>query len=337
MNITPQPLDPAGDSGVVVRVGQREFSLREYQDLFAEITGGDSRLFKRFDRPVIVKVDDLKSFYQKLSHTISNFHPVGQTCKVSVDHRDDDFQEFKSFEAFLGYETGGQSPISGVTIEINFALRSPLDTKVTRAYSVKLLLFSQVSALQEGEAEGLSLVAGNMSALINVNYSDYTVALSCMAICETWLKNLPITEESKIRRAFYKTKPFSLLLFHLFFLMGSASLFFLLLGQWIFGPFNSSLESGVAAQVAVFSAIVVAGTLSLHQATLSLTRYLAKSFEYLKSHSIIVLNKADEQLVKWYDKKRKNTVMAQIFAHSAALAYSLIMKVCVEYILLLGR
>ncbi len=337
MNITPQPLDPAGDSGVVVRVGQREFTLREYQDLFAEITGGDSRLFRRFDRPVVVKVDDLKGLYQKLSHAISNFHPVGQTCKVSVDHRDDDFQEFKSFETFLGYETSGQSPISSVTIEINFALRSPLDTKVTRAYSVKLLLLSQVSALQEGEAEGLNLEPGNMSALINVNYSDYTVALSCMAICETWIKNLQITEESKFRRAFYKTKPFSLVLFHLFFLMGSASLFFVLLGKWIFAPFNFSLESGEAAQVAVFSAIVFAGTLSLHQATLALTRYLAKSFEYLKSHSIIVLNKSDERLVDWYDKKRKSTVITQLFAHSAALGYSLFMKVVVEYVLFWGR
>jgi hypothetical protein len=337
MNTTPQPLDPAGDSGVTVRVGEREFSLREYQDLFAEITGGDSRLFKRFDRPAIIGIDDLKALYQKLYHSISNFHPVGQTCKVVLSHLDDDLQEFKSFEAFLGYDTSSQSSISTLTVEINFALRSPLDTKVTRAYSIKLFFVSQISGLKENEDEQIEIGLGSLSALFTINYADYAVALSCMGVCESWMKNLRLNEESKIHRFLFDYKRYFLFSFHLFFLLGSSTLFFVLFGRWILGSFDAAFAAQDAHRIAVFCAVIIAVILALNQATISITRSLSRMFEYLRAHSAIVMNKADERLMEWYERKRKRSFLTQACSLIAALIYAVLVKLIVENILFVGK
>lgn len=333
MTAVPQPIDPSGDAGVIVRVGDREFSLREYQDLFAEITGGDSRLSRRFERPFIVRAEDLRLLYQKLYHHVSNYHPVGHTCKVVVSHRDDDLQEFKTFEAFLGYETSATSSVSGVTIEINFALVSPLDNKRTRAYKIRLFLNSQVSDLKELESERFEFGLVGPTVIASVDYYDYTVGVSCMAILEAWTRSLQTQEEGNIYRYTHKFQDILLVLFHLFFLTASSTLFFIAIGTWVVGSFEVPNQADNLRNTAIFAALIISVCLALHQGTYVITRKLRSSIEYLRAHSIIVLNKQDEMLAEWYHKKRKKSAVVQSVSFGSALLYAILVKFLVESLL----
>lgn len=327
------PLDPSGDSGITVRVGEKEFSLREYQDLFTEVTGGDNRLTRRFQRPFIFRVDDLKSLYQRLSHTISNFRPSAATCKVVVSHLEENVQEFKSFEAFLGYETSVSSAVSSVSVELHFAVQSPIDTKKTRAYSIRLFLNSQISDLKEQEDEPYEFGFLGYTCTVHINYFDYAIGVSCMAIVENWTKSLATIEENKAFKVFYKYREILLVAFHTLFLTSTSILFFVICGAMNARYFGLSVTSNNLMSQAVFLAFVVTICLGLNQGTYMLTRSLRLSIGFLNAHSIILLNKSDEKLFEWYHKKRSRSVFLQSSAFVGSLLYSLAVNSLVKLLL----
>lgn len=293
-------LDPSGDSGVTVRVGEKEFSLREYQDLFAKITGGDNRLSRRFARPFIFHLDDLKNLYQRLHHSIENFRPCAFTCKVIVSHLEENVQEFRSFEAFLGYETSISSSISSVSIDLHFALQSPIDSKKTRAYSIRVFLNSQISDLKEQEEEKpYQFGVYGFTCVVSINYFDYAIAITCLAIVDNWTKSIALIEENKLFKVIDKFRELLLTVFHTIFLTSSSVLALLVLGFFNTKYLGLSVTSENLTSQAMFLAFVVSCCLELNHGVAVLVRMLRISMAFLNAHSIIVLNKADEKLLEW--------------------------------------
>lgn len=325
-----EPLDPARNTGVTVNVGGARLTLREFQDLYAELGNGGDNLSQRFKLPFVVQIDDLKALYQKLTHLISNFQPVATKEKISITHFEDDTQEFDSFEKFLGYDKNKGSPITSINVEISFAVKSPLSPQSKiREYEIDLFLVSTMAeakkfSVASEEGGGLPFMRIPFSAAVRVQYFDYSIAVACMSVVVAWIKALRQNQELRCYRWLKKTRLVSDFVVH-----------FLVLAS-ICGAVGAALVSYFSVEsvsLVMMLGFMLAVGLTSHRLGFWMTEKLKASLALLAAHSVIELGTGDQRLKEWYESERNKSFFNQIFTIGGALVTSLVVGLTVRFLL----
>lgn len=324
------PIDPSGDSGITVSVGPTRLSLRQFQDVFAELHKANSTTSKRFTKPFIVEYSEFKNLYQRLTHTISNYSPLSAQTKVSVTHLGDDFVEFDSFEQFLSYDIGHPQAITSVSLETDFALASPIDKTKLRTYNVEIVIFSGVGRVKEALEERdqrFGLFSGffifPFSAIVTIKYVDYSIAVGLMAVVDNWIKSLREEEESLVYKIFSNLNLVARALVHGFILIPSAVLIGIAISAFI--PFQQST-------VLIVFALLLSTVLWASNTTNQIITWLQNSSYTLKAHSQIKFNAGDSKLCNWFVKKRKNSLIFRLSVFTIALINSIIVSLLAKFI-----
>lgn len=326
-----EPLDPKRDTGITISVGSTKLTLREFQDLYAELGNGGDTLSREFGKPFIVEIDDLKSLYQKLSHLISNFGPIAVQEKITITHFEDDRQEFDSFEKFLGYDKNKGSPVSSVNLEITFALKSPLPPHhKVREYEIDIYLRSSVVDVKKmqgrpaEETEFLRLTRPPFTGGVRVHYFDYSVAVSCMSIVAGWMNSLREGDEISCYKFLRKFQNPIQVLVH-FAIIGTMCGF----SAVILPPLVGLEASALLVAMAGLLAVAFAGS----RIAFWLAARLRASTHMLSAHSLISLGVGDQRLATWYERERRRSVAQQIYTLGGTLASSLVVGVLVRLLL----
>lgn len=227
-----QAIDPSGDGGVSVIVGGVKLPLRQFQDLFAELGSSNDSTNRQFTKPFILNYDQLKNLYQRLSHYISNLHAVASKTSITVNHLDDDVQEFTSYEKFQLYNQNNHCPITSITLAISFVLKSPiLPAEKLREYSFEIHLNSGAARIREAEEQRKNMPDAlgyrllpylPYTAFVTAKYVDYSIAVSMISIVEAWIKSLPEVEKIRGEKVFTSLKQPLVYLTHLIVSLSTA-------------------------------------------------------------------------------------------------------------------
>ncbi|MBX9596347.1 MAG: hypothetical protein K2X46_18415 [Roseomonas sp.] len=331
MSSSVEPIDPNRDAGVTVRLGSTELTLRQFQDLYAELGNGGDFLSRRFQAPFIVEVDDVKNLYQKLQHLISNFQPVAVQEKMSVTHLEDDTQEFDSFTKFLGYDKNKGAPVTSINIEIGFALKSPLPPHdKIREYEVDIFLMSTMAEAKKTASNPIEdfdynrLMRPPFSAAIRVKYYDYSIAVACMGVAASWIDTLRLNEDLLCYKILAKYKNVSQWILH-----------FLTVFALVAASFVVVARVGVmeTAQLPIAVSLILAVALTGNRVAFHLTTRFRSALHLWAAHSVVLLGAGDKRLQEWYDRARKRSFWSQVSTFGGALVLSVIVKMLVEFLL----
>lgn len=331
MNGEIEPLDPSGDSGVSVLLGDTRLSLKQFQDMYAELGRSSDRLHKGIRAPFVLEYDDLKNLNQRLQHFISHLHVVSSKLKIDINHLGDDVREFDSFEKFMTYDRATISPIKSILYELTFALPSALGLENRiREYTVGILFSSNVAELKENSEDPNTEDVKNefgfveMTAFCNVKYYDYAVAVSCMSIITDWFKGLQVFSDSSIQKFLFRHRKNAMYAFHTLMIIPLMVSFALVWNSF----FAENLQNAVVA-----GAIIAGLASSLHRIFHHLSLRLNSEIIKTCAHSIIAFNAGDKRLREWYENKRERFILVYMSKFIGAVLWAVSIGVIVRLIL----
>lgn len=314
-----RPVDPSGDAGgITVTVGEHVLSLRQFQDLYAELGKSSDTIHQRVELPFNLTYDALKNLYQRLHHYLDNLSPVASKCSVTVAHLADSVQEFTSFEKFQNYDIGNTCAILSVSLEFEFVLKSPLlpDRRV-REYEIEVSLNSDIAKLKRSAEEAsknpkyadlLYIPIFNAGGHIVVRYYDYAIAISIATIIDQWVKSLPQTEEYAFESALKRARLPLFFAIHLATVSSFA----------VVTVFALETTAGVSSEL-MKVAITVAAIVTGHRVAYRITSFIDRQLAVLRRASKIMINAGDRNLSDWYETRRRRSVIAQVCSAAGAL------------------
>ncbi len=172
-------------------------SLRTLQAVYNELTGKTEELSRHYDKPFQVTFADLEQLNIKYTQVCEQYHIESSTTAVSVFHLDDTKEVFSSFERFRIYNTSATSPVEQVVLKYSFLIVLP-KTRKPQTYTVEIRVVSRIAALRKlrRDAPPFVRVLGGQTAFVRVEYVDYMVARSLLAVTEGWFAGVPVAQGS---------------------------------------------------------------------------------------------------------------------------------------------
>lgn len=291
-----------------VRVGNSALvSLKEYQDIYHQITGRTEQIRKRYSDNLLVTISELEQLNYKIRQLCDVHHVIASNETITIFHEKERKEQFTSFDRFSKYNTNATSPTVSIHLKYNFSIVLP-GIERPQEYVVGIRLTSRVALVKEMEEDAPPFMRGSMygyltrnTAEITVDYADYIVARAFIEAFNEWVEGC----EKKPRLLwleFLSRWSFSLPgALRLLTALGITYLAFKAVPIY----FAPGMDDQVAAR---FFIIYSAGALVLTGSLFQAGRLIERAIDHYPSLSYLRLNKGDENLITEFRSRRRLVV-----------------------------
>lgn len=177
-------------------------SMQVVQQIYNEITGKSETLSRPYSLNHRVEFEDFRQLNIKIDQICEQYNIISKNCSVTIFHVDDQRQNFSSFERFELFDRSTLSPVESVRLEYNFLIVLPRVQK-PQSYVVEINIRSRAAMAQRERRES-KLPPGRfyefiapITAYVDIEYVDYTVARTLQVTIDGWFKGLHIFPASK--------------------------------------------------------------------------------------------------------------------------------------------
>lgn len=289
-----QPLDDASKGREIID----QLPKTALQALYHEITGKTEKLFKMWDRKVVVRQNDLTQLKEKICQQIEIHDAIGPTILVEVSHEDSESQAFSSWDKFLQYDLTRTTPIDEITIKVEFLVKLPKIDKHHR-YIIEIGVRSDLAHTPNFFADiPKRLILQLPTARCKIEYVDYLVAKGFLHVVESWFNSL---EDSVTSYHFPFLQRHSVHFRFVFLRLGymASAVFALLSAPWFLNIAPVSLSDVIRWG---FTSFMVASVTAL--VVFVLAEWCEHLVDRTEAISTILINRGDEK--RFAEKQNRN-------------------------------
>ncbi|MEJ1170475.1 hypothetical protein [Variovorax sp. CCNWLW235] len=199
----------SGGEGRVVRVGEHQtvVALKDYKDIYNQITGKTEKIKKRYNDNILVDLSELEQLHHKIMQLCGIHSVIANTESISVFHEKERTEQFTSFDQFRSYNANAPSPTVNVLLKYNFSI-IPNGRQRPQEYTVSIRLTSRLGAMKQLEDDdgpgflfsGFHRYVLAHTAEVTVEYVDYVIARGFLEAFDEWIKGCKCTQKSKLLR-----------------------------------------------------------------------------------------------------------------------------------------
>lgn len=291
-----------------VQVGNStQVSLKEYQDIYHQITGRTEQIRKRYSDNLRITISELEQLNYKITQLCDVHHVIASNETITIFHEKERKEQFTSFDRFTKYNANAVSPTVSVHLKYNFSIVLPGIEK-PQEYVVAIRLTSRVALVKEMEEDAPPFMRGAMygyltrnTAEITVDYADYIVARAFIEAFNEWVEGCDkkprlLWLEFLSRWSF--TIPGALRL-----VTALGITYLALKAVPVF--FVPGMDIDVAPR---FFIIYSAGALVLIGSLFQAGRLIERAIDHYPTLSYLRLNKGDENLIAEFRSRRRLVV-----------------------------
>jgi hypothetical protein len=176
-------------------------SMQMVQDVYNEITGKTENISKSYRIHHKTGLEDIKQLNVKIHQLYEQYNIIEDNCNVTLYHVDNCKEVYSSFERFLLSDKTSLSSIENIRLEYNFLILLP-KTHRPQPYKIAIDIHSraaikQKAAKERGMSKRLMYLVASRTAILGIEYIDYTVARSFQTAIDQWFGGLTQSKESK--------------------------------------------------------------------------------------------------------------------------------------------
>jgi hypothetical protein len=279
-------------------------SMQMLQDIYNEVTGKTEKISKSYRIHHKTKFEDLEQLNIKIHQLYEQYNIIENNCNVTLYHIDDCKEVYSSFDRFRLSEKSSLSSIENVRLQYNFLILLP-KTKRPQSYKIDIDIHSRAAIKQKASKEhGLSrrimhLIASR-TALLEIEYIDYTVARNFRTAIDSWFNGLDQSKENKVLNFLQDHSHNISLLTRYSSALFICFYFFYQSSNWFTD--TSTLENLFRISVVAFGTIfIVSGITGRFGAE------IARSIDRIQPLSFLNLTRGDEKaIIELEDENNKN-------------------------------
>ena len=173
-------------------------SMQMVQDVYNEITGKTENISKSYRLHHKTSLVDLEQLNIKIHQLYEQYNIIEDNCNVTLYHVDDCKEVFSSFERFKLGDKSSLSSVGNIRLQYNFLILLP-KTNRPQPYKIEVDIHSRAAIKQKaskehGMARRIMHIVASRTAILEIEYIDYTVARNFRTAIDSWFNGL---EQSK--------------------------------------------------------------------------------------------------------------------------------------------
>jgi len=280
-------------------------SMQVVQDVYNEMTGKTEKLSKSIKSNHKTKFEDVEQLNTKVHQLYEQYNILENNCNITLYHIDDCNEVFSSFERFRLYDKSSLSAVENIRLQYNFLILLPKSNR-PQTYTLEINIHSRSAIRKKSEKEhGLSKrimnIVSSRTAVIEIEYIDYTVARNFMVTIQHWFEALDSTERNKVVEIIQDHTHSIVFSFKYISALFILTYFYLNHESWLQSAM--SIELIFKLSILCFGSVFI---LSGIAARLGIT--LARSIENIHPMSYLKLNRGDDKAILCLQKSNKKSI-----------------------------
>ena len=187
----------------VISIGDNQsVSMQTVQDIYNEFTGKSEEISKSYRLHHKTCFEDIEQLNLKIEQLREQYNIIEKNCNVTLYHVDDCKEVFSTFQRFRLYDKSSLSSIENVHLQYNFLILLP---KINRPqhYKIEIDIHSraaikQKSKIEHGIHRRIMNIIATRTAVLEIEYIDYTVARNFRTTIDSWFNGLEASEPHKL-------------------------------------------------------------------------------------------------------------------------------------------
>lgn len=285
----------------------RTVSIKDYQDIYHQVTGRTEQIRKRAPDLLLIDFSEVEQLHTKINQLCDVHNVIAKNLTVSIFHEKERKEQFTSFERFRTYNSNTTSPTIFLVLKYNFSI-IPSGIQKAQEYTVTIRLTSRVALLNQMQEETPPFMRVHMlkfisepAAEITVDYVDYIIARGFIESFEEWVKGCKFTPKNKLVEKAQEYSHFipplmrllSIILVTYFALKAIPKYF---------------LERNSIEILARFAIIFLSGAVVLSSLASFIGSRIERAVDGYPMLSYIHLNKGDQRMIESFETERKSVI-----------------------------
>lgn len=171
------------------------------QAIYHAVTGKTEKLSRAFSENYRVTFPDIEQLFAKCDQMCGQWNLLNRTTNITVHHLDDNTQNFSSLDRFRAYDLSQTSPVEALTVEFNLLLNLP-NVEKPQPYKIVIRIISTITLMRRMEQDmpppSFLRFFRAGPVVVEIEYVDYIIARSMMAIIDSWMNEVQISEKRKL-------------------------------------------------------------------------------------------------------------------------------------------
>lgn len=165
------------------------------QAVYHSVTGKTEKLTRNFSTNYRVTMMDLEQLHAKCTQMVTQWAVCQSNSNVSIQHLDDNKEQFSSFDRFRIYDSSRTSPAESVSYRFNILIDGKgADARQGHPYSITVRIVSRLALLKrldedQAPAHWLRML-GVYTIVVEIDYVDYAIARNMMSMVDSWISQV---------------------------------------------------------------------------------------------------------------------------------------------------
>lgn len=318
---------------VIIGEGQdsQVVSFQLLQGVYHHLTGKTESIQKSYKKLLKIKFDDISQLHYKLSQSCEQFHVKVSNLSVTVYYFDSTKEQYTSFDRFKLHCIESPHPIESVQLKYEFLIVPPKINKpqqyiVTIRLASKIIVDKVLSQQFFGAIPRIFQQMGEHTAIVKVEYVDYTVARNFLSVIDDWLITVPSSQENKFV-GWIQARPY--VISRLARLFSVAFCFFVLLYLY---PSYISPESIDLFNFGRFFIVTAVLLYVIVLLSIWASGFVESAFENWSKIAFIGITKGDARAIEEAQRKNRRAIARGIFGTIGTMLISIVASVCANMI-----
>lgn len=166
------------------------------QAIYKEMLDTSESMAKFFKPGRIIAREDIRLFCERFQQTCEQYNLKGLKTEFIIRREEDQTERFTSLDRFMASDSGGGRLTAGISIEFSFLIKPPNMEKYQEYKTTMIIDSSDFIEKPDGERFLMNMIQ-IPTFTFNIDYADYSVARTFIAMTEDWHKSLKSVKTSK--------------------------------------------------------------------------------------------------------------------------------------------
>ena len=299
--------EPMLESSAIVIDDAEHFKIA--QAIYSAATGKTEKLSKSYSKNYMIRRPDLQQLHSKCQQACSQWNVLQKSSSITIQHIDENKEQFSSFERFDVYDASKTAPIESIVYEFNILVALKGVPK-PQNYKATVRIISRMAMLKRMEEDqappGLIRFFGSAAIVVEIEYVDYVIARNILGMIDSWAleveQNSTLSFCRYLQRVSHWIPTISQVAIILISVLSLAKVTNAALSQ------NATPPEIVRWLLFAGAGLWVAGIFAK-----AIGRLIERSVDNVVELSAIVINKGDERLLERFGTKNRWTIIKGCF------------------------
>ena len=309
-----------------------QVSLHVYQSIYKNITSSTDSLTRSFQDNIQLQYDEIKQLNAMITQACNQYNVKAANSSVTIFYSDETNEKFNSFDKFSLLNMGHAASVQSIVLSYKILI-VPHTSERPELYTIRITLVSRVSMQRKLNRDFpidrlpfLLVKMVNDTIIVNIRYTDYTVAKALMSIITEWERVLPCAANDKIIEIIQR---------YSHFIPRGARLIITVLSiviiAYITPAYFNHIGNSIDNNMISFGVYILASSgliYAFNTFALWIGQYTERRIDRWSALSYLKINKADEKEITNILRGNKSTLIKALFGCVSLIILPFVTKVC---------